>query len=203
MLIDKSMLQRWNGRYTLLETLREYAIERLEASGEAGVLRRRHAECYLALAQTATEQLTGAEQRAWLERLEVDHDNLRAALAWSLAAGLPELALHICAALWRFWVMHGYLTEGRQWLREALAQAPGAGTGLRAQAFNGAGVLAWRQGDLAEATAALEEALTLRRQMGDEAGMASSLNNLGVIAYDQGNYDRAQAMYEASLALFR
>jgi len=136
-------------RLTMFEMILEYALDQLLASGQMPALRRRHADYYLALAEQAATQLQGAEQGTWLRRLESDHENLRAALEWGLQAK-PELALRLACALWRFWEMHGHLSAGRAWLRDALAANPGAPAALRARAHYGAGLLAW---DLASTVA--------------------------------------------------
>jgi len=109
----------------MLETIREYAAERFEASGDAETWRRRHAEYYLALAEQAAPELTGPRQASWLERLEWEHDNLRAALSWALERSEAELGLGLAAALARFWELRGHLSEGQEWLERALSQCTG------------------------------------------------------------------------------
>jgi predicted ATPase len=125
-LVDKSlvMVEEHEGeaRYRLLETVRQYAAEKLDESGEAEAVRERHARHYLALAEEAEPELTGTQQEAWLGRLETEHDNLRAALSWALAHGEAELGLRLGSALGEFWHMRGYLGEGRRWLEAALAK---------------------------------------------------------------------------------
>jgi predicted ATPase/DNA-binding XRE family transcriptional regulator len=207
-LVDHSLLRQTVGadgepRFTMLETIREYALERLEQRGEADVLRRQHAHFFLALAEEADAKITGAEQSFWLGRLEQEHDNLRAALAWcQTPAGDVELGLRFGVALWWFWEIRGYFHEGRRWLEGMLAQAP-ARTLLRASALNGAGALVYDQGDYAAARMFHEESLALRRELGDQRGIAGSLNNLGNVAKDQGEHATARALYEESLAVIR
>ena len=126
-LVDKSLLRQEEGveeepRFVMLETIREYAQERLELSGEAVEIRRLHAEYYLALAEQGASELQGPEEATWLERLEIDHDNMRAALSWTLQWEEAELGMRLAGALWRFWDMRGYYGEGRRWLEEALAK---------------------------------------------------------------------------------
>jgi non-specific serine/threonine protein kinase len=121
-------------RFTMLETIREYALERLNERGETAALRERHAAYYLHLAETAQPNLQTGEQAAWLERLDADHDNLRAALSWAHDCGEATLAVNLGAALWRFWEMRGHFTEGRRWLAAALEQGQSAAAAARAAA---------------------------------------------------------------------
>jgi tetratricopeptide (TPR) repeat protein len=155
------------------------------------------------LTKQAEPHLTGPEQGAWLVRLEIEHDNLRAALAAPDDAG--DRTLRLAAALWRFWDMRGHFSEGRRWLEQALAgsAANHPATVARADALNGSGVLAYLQGDYARAVTRYQESLAIRRQRGDKAGVAASLNNLGLVAEDQGDHAGAVALYEESLAVRR
>lgn len=207
-LIDKNLLCRMEQtdgepRLTMLETIQEYALERLKASGEEETVRRAHTDHYLALAEKAEPKLTTAEQLAWLERLEAEHDNLRAALSWSLEREDTETALRLSAALWRFWCSRGNLSEGRRWLEEALAKSGEEAAPLRAKALNGAGYLAWFQGDSERATALREEGLRLPRQRGDKGGIAAALNGLGRLAFTRGDYPAARTMLEEALTMHR
>jgi predicted ATPase/transcriptional regulator with XRE-family HTH domain/Tfp pilus assembly protein PilF len=190
-------------RFAMLEPIREYGLERLEESGEGATVRGRHLAWCLALAEQAEPALAGPEQVAWLGRLEAEHANLRAALAWALAAGEVDGALRTASALWRFWGVRGHGTEGRRWLERALAAARGHPGVLRARALSGAGALAVDQGDHAQAAAFCEEALALYRERNDREGIAQALNSLGIVAVGQGDYARATARYEESLALAR
>ena len=230
LLVDQSLLRQTPGtdgepRFMLLETIREYALERLELSGEAHVVRGRHARHYLGLAEAAEPQLLRAEQTVWLQRLEMDHDNLRGALAWcQTPAGDAEVGLRLAGALWRFWDTRSYLTEGLRWLEQMLAlcdlgvarehgladatdqaniQQRKARMAMRAKALRGAGGLAWSQGDYAQATTLLEESMELFRALEDTAGIASTQDHLGVIAQLQGDYVRSTTLLEESLALRR
>jgi len=191
-------------RVGMLETLREYGLERLEAAGEAPAVRGRHAAYYLALAEAAEPELMEAGQATWLARLDADHDNMRAALAWARerVGDGDEMALQFAGALWRFWWMRGHLAEGRRWMEGLLGRAGGS-TVVRARALNGAGNLAWSQGDYAKATAWYEESIVFWRQVGDGVGIARALSNLGMVLYEQGDVSRAQARYEESLTLHR
>jgi len=211
-LVDKSLLRRQEGIDSepcvgMLETLREYGREQLAASGEREATERAHADYYVALAEQAEPELKGPEQATWLERLEREHDNLRAALWWAQERGDGEMGLRLAGALWRFWVGHGHLSEGRGWLERLLAlDAHGrhaASQSARAMALNGAGVLARKQGDFGRAAALLEESLAVLRRLEDKPGIASVLSNLGLMKSNQGNYGRAAALLEESLAVRR
>ena len=207
-LVGKSLVQaeeRDGGevRHGLLETVRQYGQQRLAASGRAGAVRDRHLAHFLALAEEAEPALKGADQATWLDRLEAEHDNLRAALGWAQEAGATEVGLRLAGALWRFWLMRGHFHEGRTWLEGALAGAEGAAPNVRAEALQGAGVLAAEQGDYGRAAASFTGSLALRREMGDRRGSARTLSNLGIVAYEQGEYGRAAALHEEALALCR
>jgi ATP/maltotriose-dependent transcriptional regulator MalT len=206
-LVDKGLLREevtgGEPRYYMLETVHEYAREKLEESGEAEELRMLHAQYFLSLAEEAEPGVEGVQQAAWLERLEVEHDNLRAVLSWSLENEQAELALRLCGALWRFWYLGGHLSEGRRWLEEALAQGEEKDSALRAKALGGAGHLAWGQGDFERAAALREEGLKLFRQLGDKAGIAASLNGLSYVSRMRGDYATAGAMCEEALAIHR
>ncbi len=194
-------------RYRLLETVRQYAHERLEEAGEYSGARERHLAWYGALAERAEHALMGAEQERWLARLETEHDNLRAALRWADETGRAEQAIGMVAALGRFWLMHGYLSEGDHWLRRLLAPeragARHAPAAVRARALNCAGEIARFRGEYERAEALLEEALALYRAVDDRDGIAATLYNLGRLAHAQGRLEHAAEHYEASLALHR
>jgi len=211
-LIDKSLLrpldqQDEEPRQRMLETVREYALDLLEESGEAAELRARHAAYYVALAEEAEPKLTGPEQAVWLDRLEREHNNLRAALRRSRDGGEVEVGLRLAAALWRFWWRRGHLSEGRGWLEGLLAVVSpddrGVDRATHARALNGAGALAYVQDDHNRATPLLAHSLSLYRETGDEQSSAMVLNNLGNIAMDQGDYERAAKLFEESVTLKR
>jgi predicted ATPase/class 3 adenylate cyclase len=207
-LCDKSlvMVEEDNGstRYRLLETVRQYARERLLESGSGAALRQRHRDYYLALAEEADPKLAGTEQAAWLRRCEEEHDNLRSALEWSHAAREAAEGLRFCGALQRFWRMRGHLSEGREWCARALGYAGAEElTPVRAKALSGAGLLAYWLGDYPAARALHEECLAIWRQLGDQWGASASLNNLGMVARSQGDNASARALYEESLAIKR
>ncbi|WP_395143790.1 ATP-binding protein [Armatimonas sp.] len=191
-------------RYRFLETIRQFAHERLAESGDEAAFRAVHLAHFLALAEAAEPNLTGPEQGIWLNCLELEHNNLRAALSWSCK--FPQtgaLGLRLTGALWRFWVVHGYFAEGREYLTKVLLSNEGGVPLVRAKALQGAGVLARMQGDYASARALNEENLALRRELDDRQGIAMALNNLGNLAQDQSDYVSACKLYEESLALKR
>lgn len=208
-LLDKSLVAADAGtpderRYRLLETIREYAREKLDGAGEAAAVRERHLGWYLALAEEAAPQLVGPGQVRWLARLELEHDNLRAALDWALAASpRPDAAVRLAGALWRFWHVHGYLSEGRRWLAQASEHAGDVAPAAHATALNGAGSLAAAQGDYGAAQVAFERSLALRRDAGDEHSVSASLNNLALVAQAQGDFERAALLYQESLETMR
>ena len=194
-------------RFTMLETLREYASERLVASGEWEDARRTHANYFLQLAEEAEPHLTGHAQVAWLARLEIEHDNLRAVLRWALDSMEIGLGLRLAGIVGRFWWVRGYLSEGRGWLDEFLVAAnprdDRAISSAYALALNWAARLADKQGDYTRTAALAEESLSLFRELGDKRGAASALNILGRAAMRQGDYARARALHEEGLALCR
>jgi predicted ATPase/DNA-binding SARP family transcriptional activator len=192
-------------RFRMLETLREYAQECLAEAAESVVCGRRHADYFLDLAEQAEPKLQGPEQAEWLERLETEHDNLRAAMEWCKTQQADaEAGLRLAGALGRFWFVHGHLTEGRSHLEAVLSRKEAqARTKARARALNGAGNLASCQSDYVSARALHEESLTIQRELGDRRGIGSSLNNLGIVAREHGDYASARTLYEQSLALGR
>lgn len=207
-LLDKSLLQPREQvgeepRFEMLETIREYGLECLAASGEAEATRRAHAVYFLALAEEAKPKLRSAQQRSWLERLEQEHDNLRAALNWLVEQEGAEMALRLAVALWSFWGVHGHLSEGRRWLERALACKSDVPVSLRAKALNSAGVLAIYHGDLVRGAALCGEGLGLFRELGDRRGIATSIKGQALAARTGGNYAAAREMYEQSLAILR
>ncbi|MCC6178512.1 MAG: tetratricopeptide repeat protein [Chloroflexi bacterium] len=190
-------------RYTMLETIREYGCERLEESGETIDARGRHLTWCLDLPERAAREGNGPASATWLDRLEAEHDNLRAALQWSLNTVLhSEDGLRLASRLVNFWLIRGHHREGRSWLARLLARAP-ARTAVRAEALDGAGFLAVRQNDYAAGTSLLEEALSAWREIGDKRGLARTLLRFGVVPHHQRDYVRAKAMLEESLSLSR
>ncbi|HEV7662384.1 MAG TPA: tetratricopeptide repeat protein [Chloroflexota bacterium] len=208
LLVDQGLLRHdvqpgGQSRFRMLATIREYALEQLSTNGELDALRRQHAEFFVALAERAEPELVGAGQGQWLDRLEAEHDNMRAALRWSLEASEVETGLRLAAALWRFWATRGYLSEGERWLVEVLSIADTVSSPSKAKALTAAGSLARSRGDHARAEALHSDSLDLFRQLGDTPGIARSLSNLGAVAYDRGLYALAGALYQESLTLRR
>jgi predicted ATPase/class 3 adenylate cyclase len=176
-LLEKSLLRQEEGpdgepRFVMLETIHEFARERLEEGGEAEEVKRAHAEFFLALAEETEPELRGPRQFSWFERLETEHDNLRAALSWSLETGNAELRLRIGGALRWFWNVRGYAGEGWRWVAAGLSGGEAAPAAVRAEALLGLGDLAQRQGDYERATEDLEASLALCREAGDRSGEA-------------------------------
>jgi tetratricopeptide (TPR) repeat protein len=206
-------------RFTMLETIREYALERLAEAGELERTQERHLAYYLALAEAAEPRLCASDQLVWLDRLEQDYDNLRAALAWALDHD-PKVALRLGGALTDFWLTRGHHSEGRAWLERALACAsasphggakpdhstgppPPASTDARAKALHGAGRLAHVQEDNVRAEALFAQSLTLARALGDLCRVALLLNDLGELALHRGDTAQATTLYTEGLALAR
>jgi predicted ATPase/DNA-binding SARP family transcriptional activator len=185
-LLDASLLVRLTpdaevSRFTMLETLREFAAEQLDEAGEADAVRSRHAAYYLELVERNEPEFTGADQAATLDRVAIEHDNLRTALDYLLGAK-PEDALRMGAGMWRFWQMRGHLVEGSRWLTGAL-QATGEDTSetVRAKALTAAGGLAYWRGDMSETQRYYELALAFRRRIGDEERIADALYDLAFV----------------------
>lgn len=189
-------------RFGMLGTIREYAIDCLEAEGGDGVAREQHAAYVLGVAQQAMDEFSGPDQRLWIERIDADHDNVRAALSWTLEHD-PPTALHLAAALWRFWEIRGFLLEGRSWLERALATAAAVPEGLRATALNNLGNLTYRLADYAHARELYQRSLAINRELNDQRAVADSLNNLGLVASAQGDYPAGRAFLQESLSLCR
>jgi non-specific serine/threonine protein kinase len=206
-LVDKSLVvvgtqpQGREARYRLLETMRQYARDKLLASAEAEGIGQQHAAYYLTLAEQAELKLQGPEQLAWLDRLEVEHDNLRAALRWSQAEA-GETGLRLAGALGLFWYLHGYWSEGRGWLESMLTQTEGLSyTQARAKALLDAGTLAHYQGDYGQAALLLGESLTLHRTLPNTLAQANALYQLSQIETNRGNWEAAISLLEEARSL--
>ena len=210
-LVSHSLLKQVEGlngepRFGMLETIREYAVERLDASGsEADAVRRQHARFFLNLAEEAQPYLISRARTEWLARLEVELANLRAALTWCHKND-TEMEARLAGALDWFWFFRGHLSEGRAWLEDILAQARDVGrTVLKAKVLSSAGGLAWAQGDYAAARAWLEESIAIDREIGaaGKSVLARSLMLLGFVNVNQGQPEAARALHNESLTLSR
>jgi predicted ATPase/class 3 adenylate cyclase len=219
-LLDKSLLTQValdeEPRFTMLETIREFGRECLEALGELEATKQAHAAYYLALAEKAETELGGPQLVAWLDRLEREHDNIWAALHWFLEQGKAEgdgsgidiehnieMALRLGAALERFWVVRGYRSEGRNFLERALASNRGVSSSVRAKALITAARLAFSQSDYERGETLARQGLTLFRELGDMRGIALALDRLGMAAWRRGNFEAARSLLEEDLSLFR
>ncbi|MBA3414667.1 MAG: tetratricopeptide repeat protein, partial [Chloroflexia bacterium] len=190
-------------RYRMLETIRAYAVERLEESGEEAAARAAHFDHFNDWAHEADLGIDGPDQVAWLERFATDHDNALAALDWAVADGPPGAGVRIASWLCGFWQGRGHFSEGRRRLAAAIAADTGGPTRHRATSLDGAGTLAWRQGDLSAAAPFFNEALAIWRALGDRTGESKTLNNLGNVADFRGDLDRAATLFGESLAIAR
>lgn len=204
-LVDKSLVVGPGGeaRYQLLETIRRYGWDRLDESGEEAEFRRRHADFFLALAEEAEPELNGPDRYVWLDRLDAERDNLRAALRWARENGEIETGLRIAGALGWFWTHQGYWSEGRSWIEEALAQVgEPTPTVAEAEAIYVAGALAWMQGDHAAAYPRLQESVELWRELGDERGLSAALITLSFEVLAHGDIERAHALAAESVSFW-
>src|SRR5437867_147856 len=208
-LVDKSLLimEQSEGvvRYRMLETIREYASERLRESNETAVMQSRFMDFFLNLSRQAEREISGPAQGEWLERLDADHENFRAALAWNVSE--PTLAvsqLHLALALSRFWLVRGYWAEALTFLLRVISPEvvlPLAAE--RSRVFNSCGNFACQLGRYEAASQHYEQSLAIRRGLGDERGVAATLNNLGLVQRRQGNNEQARPLFQEALALFR
>src|SRR4051794_31648307 len=190
-------------RYRLLQTIRQYGQQKLDDAGETEQLRNAHLAWFADLVVRAEPDLTGPGQAAWLARLAAEYDNLRAALEWAATSELAAVFVSLAADLWRFWLVRGLWSEGRAWLRRALAADPLRGDAARARALTGAGDLAAEQGDYEVAEPLLLESLELWQELGDREGVAESLNHLGNLDRGRFEFDRARARLIESLEIRR
>ena len=210
-LVDKSLVSLMAdgddmSRFTMLETIREYAGERLEASGESGVVRDLHAAFFRSLAEAAEPHLTGPDSATWLARLAEELPNLRAALRWSIDAGdvtARETGLLTAGAIWRFWQLTGSIREAAQWFTELLAADGDDATLGRAKALQGSAGIAYWQHDLERSRQEYEEAVAIFRQLDDKPGLAAALNDLAYLPMLAGELPLARDLFGESLGLFR
>ncbi|MEA2515340.1 MAG: hypothetical protein QOJ59_4829 [Thermomicrobiales bacterium] len=207
-LVDKGLLGRDDRsaaepRFAMLQTIREYSLERLGEGGDEVAARDAHLAYVLTLAEQAEPELTGPDQIAWLDRLEAEHHNLRAALAWALTGGRLVQGLRLAGALLRYWEHHSHYGEEGRWLEQALARTEEVPAPVRGKALHAAGVVAFWQGDRVRAAAALAEALVRFREANDDYGAAFVLNRLGTLALHEGDDDRADTLFAEADALIR
>jgi tetratricopeptide (TPR) repeat protein len=209
-LVSKSLLRQEDGpdgepRFQMMETIREFALEQLAAAGETASLRRQHAIFFLSLAEQADAQLSGPRQLPWLERLDAENDNLRAALNWSLAEpGEAETASRLAVALFWFWTFRSHVMEMRDWLTRALERSAGANrTLLRARLLTRLAVAGWQRGEFSAARDWLDESVALCRELGATQELAFALFFLGNVAMATGDPATAEVRYGKSLAVYR
>ncbi len=205
-LVDKSLIRQETGeepRFVMLETIREFGLEALVATGEQAELQVRHAGFFRDLAERAEPELSKSGQELWLDRLEKEHDNFRSALEWTIGHGDTDTAIRLAAALWWFWYLHGHYNEGRKWLEGALKNCSGCPPFFRARALLGSGVLAFLQCDYSRAEALLNDCVGLSRQIKENRTLASSLQFLGSIAREQGDYERAISLHQVTIPLWQ
>ena len=205
-LVDKSLVVFDEAaspvRYRLLETVRQYGAEKLQSAGEAEEVRRRHRDWFLALAEQAEPELPGPKQRMWLDRLEMEHDNLRAAYEWSMTeANERREGLRLAAALHTFWRTGDYWSEGYAWLEEGLKFSDEVTPSIRIKALQNLAVLAWRIGKDDRALALAEQGLALSRQVGDREQGVLGLIVVANVAMHQGDYERAKRASAEGLSL--
>ena len=207
-LVDQNLIQQQEQedgepRFFRLETIREFSLECLRASGEEAMVRRNHLDYVLALAEQAEPHLTGPEQGHWLNRLAQEQDNLRAALDFALEAD-AQAASRLGVALWRFWLVRGHLNEGSEQLDRLLAHRGSTiSPATRARLLTARGTLAHNRGYYSVARSFFEESLTLQRELGQKRGTALALNNMGWVAHHQGNFSKALRLHQESLDLQR
>lgn len=185
-------------RWTMLETIREYAYERLAAGAELAVIQARHARHMVALADAAKTAVIGPEGARWSRCLAAEHDNVRAALRWALDAGEYETVLRVGRGVWRFWWRSGFAREGLQWLEAALGREPGRDAHIRAEALRAAGVLAWSIDDFTQARRWLAHGLALAQQLPDRQPEAAIHTMLGILTRSEGNFEQAREHFVQS-----
>lgn len=204
-LVEKSLVvfNAEGERYSMLETLRQYATGKMKDSGEDAVCRDAHSLYYLGLAEKAAAAIAKGEQTKWLNLLHADYDNLRTTLDWLLKTGKIEEALRVEISLGGFWSVEGPWTEAREWFRKTLAVQAKISPVIHTKALRLSGLFAWYQGDNMTAQKYLQDSLAGYRQIGDKAGVATLLNDLGLVAFSQQDYAVAQKLHEDSLEISR
>jgi predicted ATPase/DNA-binding XRE family transcriptional regulator len=207
-LIDQSLVQRFDGvdgqpRFAMLETIREYALDQLVASEDESVVRDLHAAYFLQLAEQGETELTGPNQALWMQRLESEYGNLRAALGWAIQQEDAASSQRFGSALWRFWAASGRLNEGRGWLDRALALATDDRSAHRAQALLRRGNIAVDLADYPTARGMYESSLEIYRSLGDEVNVNRAISGIGLVHFNQGEYVAARVAYEAVLQMWQ
>ncbi|HJV04306.1 MAG TPA: hypothetical protein VJ868_03505, partial [Actinomycetota bacterium] len=208
-LLDKSLLLRVlttndRSRFTMLETIRAFAVEQLEAVGEAAEIRDRHAAFVLGLSEKAEPHLRGEDQKRWLDQLEIEHDNIRTALRWALDSGNTRTALLLVGAVWRFWHLHSHLADGRRWAEEALSLPGSEGrTSERIRGLTALGGVSYWQQDVPTFRRAYEEALSIAEELGDLAEVAEQTYNLAFAPALEGDLPGMLTLVRRSLSLFK
>ena len=202
-LVTNSLVRRTDdpagdSRYALLETVREFGVELLDASSESHIIRQRHAAYFLALAERAEANQNTRERDGWLDRLEAEHGNLHSALEWALKQGDAEIALGLCGSMLPFWQFRFHATVGRDWVRRALALGKDVASPVMRKAIYSAGTLAYMEGELAEAAGFFADAL-LRYQKADDPEMTGRVElALGRLAWDDDDLDVARGWFESA-----
>ena len=207
-LVDKSMLQlkrRNNGapRFVMLEVLREYALEELDSAGQTEDARRRHADYYVHLVEAIEPRPKEPDLPTWMKLLEEEHDNIRAALMWTLEKNEMDVALRIAGAVWKLWQIHGHMEEGIQWMQAILARSEGQVSTARAKALWGAGWLGMVTGNLSQSRTYFEEGAAISRQLNDKRYLGLALHGIGAVARGQGDFTSSRAAFNESLPLFQ
>jgi non-specific serine/threonine protein kinase len=206
-LVEKSLvvldLQGDEVRYRLLESIRAYAAEKLDEAGDTAATQQRHAAHFLAVAERWAPELRGPSQAEWMRRFDVEHNNLRAALRWALAHGDTDIAVRLCAAVWRFWYTKGAFVEGHAWLTAACVEPPRGSVSARAELLYALGGFTNLLGKRSEARSALEESAMLSEEAGNREGTANALDLLGLIELYNGDSARARMLFEQTLPIRR
>jgi predicted ATPase/class 3 adenylate cyclase len=202
-LVDKSLIRFADGRFWMLETIREFALERRDETGDGEGLRQRHAGYFLELAELAKPELQAWSSSVWFDRLQAEHDNIRAVLGDALEHGRADVALRLGGAVWLFWFLRGFFSEGRRWLESALAAGTESDPHLRVDPLWGAGLLALWQGDVERGRAAADELLALAAATDSSWARAIGVSIAGIAASKRGDWDQAAQLHAETAQLAR
>ena len=207
-LVDESLVRQaeepgGEPRFMMLETVREFGLDRLTVSGEDRLIRTRHAAYFAGLAEAIRPGIDGPDQVRTVARLEAEQDNLRAAMAWTIEQADATTGLRLTANLWKFWLVRNRQTEGRDWLERSLAVPGDASADIRLEALFAAGMFARQQGDYGRAILHGEEGLTLARASGTSFHVARSVSLLGLVAHSRGDFVLARSLFEEARGLVR